>query len=328
MASVMLSDVRSTLQGSLQTNGDTSKRIETIPFMNLPPEIRIMIWQASMPDSPCSFDLRILRERSRGGRACALQPTEATVYHRKFTAVLSATCREARREVVLKYPDLLPLCKSQNMRFSYVKDTVLVDNITQWYGYYKVLPKIDSVYERFARGLRFSQGWNTQIQNIALKDDMAMRSAWDVLEFEDKADYKKSAESRLAFLSLFPRLKHHSLHYSAFYDPGHFSFESPRHDERGRWERIYGKEDYTSFEENGIPCGVYDLKHGLEIYPPGSFGEEKVRSLLSHQEAWKKALDDVLQRILQPTSAYSSKFRASVARIRDLSYSAMISLEG
>lgn len=330
MSPVMPSDMRYSLPGSQQANGDLPKRIGTFPFMDLPSELRIMIWQAAMPDSACHFHLRIQREPS--GRTCALRATEATVHHRKFTAVLSATCREARHEVILKYPDLLPLCKKWNMRFSYASDTVSIGELMQRTGKLPVLPNMYWIWKRFACGLPFSRGWNAQIQNIAFKDGVAMKCAWDVGGFEEPIHYAEAAQYRLAFLSFFPRLKHHSLHYSALYEWGQFSCWAPRHGSRRLKSRqIYRKQDSTSLEENAIiACGVYDLSYGLEFYPPGSFSHEKVSSLLSHQETYKTALDAALERIVERSPRLNNETRASVLRLQanNPTYSAMISFEG
>lgn len=106
-----------------------------VPFKNLPGEIRILIWRASVPAfAPCTFTLenrlpvwKGMTQALHDSRAtCYITPTHETQHRISAIRALLLTCKESRDEIEKLYPQILNL-KSGAMRWDSATDIFMTD---------------------------------------------------------------------------------------------------------------------------------------------------------------------------------------------------------
>ncbi|KAI7785729.1 hypothetical protein LA080_006295 [Diaporthe eres] len=93
-----------------------------VPFRDLPGEIRVKIWKASLPAfAPCTFKLEHYSQDT-----CCITPTLETQYRISAIRALLLACKESRDEIEKLYPQLLHL-KSGAMRWNSATDIFMSD---------------------------------------------------------------------------------------------------------------------------------------------------------------------------------------------------------
>ncbi|KAG6361780.1 hypothetical protein INS49_010009 [Diaporthe citri] len=292
---------------------------DRFPLVRLIPDIRVMIWNAAMPDfAPCHFCLHCEGDFSK--TTLTLIADHMTKAQRMPITTLSSVCQESRNEVVLKYPDLLPLHAGNFMRFSSSKDVVLLTTIKiESFG--PVLPSfhltepptMDTV-------IHFPFEWNAQVQNIAFKPTTALeRAGIGALCPEMIGLLAVAMEPRFNFLNLFPRVKNYFSKHTVVCASE--TLEAVRKE----WEmsiQMYVELEFASPEHIPSPGNPVDCTETLRVWRESNL--ENTATFLRDRKKWSAAIDNILDHMMNANTQHDTENRALVTRLRGINYSTMV----
>lgn len=311
--------ISSSTVSSSQPDGD-AEPADRFPFMRFCPEIRVMIWKAAMPDfAPCDFCLNCEGDFFR--TTLMLIADRMTKAQRMPIATLSSVCHESRNEVILKYPDLLPLHTGNFMRFSSSKDVVMLTTTTKITcdsqirpGFRLIKPPImDTV-------IHFPFEWNAQVQNIAFKPTNILELAGIPARHPGLIDtFVNIMKPNFNFLNLFPRLNNYFSKHTVVCASK--TLEALRRE----WEvsiQTYVEQKFASPEHIPSPGNP---RHSTKAFPTWrKCIDEDATTFLSDRKKWSAAVDSVLDHMMHANTQDDTENRARVTRLRGINYSTMV----
>lgn len=302
--------------------GGDAETPNTFPLMRFCAELRIMIWQAAMPDfAPCQFGLHC--ESDHDERTLTLVPDRATKTRRTPIAALSAACHESRQEMLRMYPDLLPLYGGHVMRFNCSEDVVMLkERGTNWpHAPFQIA---SSNFARSIAGTHFPFGWNAQVQNIAFERCHAMQSVRHARELLECAMMREHvvayAKYYLNFLGLFPSLRNYHTICLAVYASE--KLEAARKDCQQASVHTYVEHECASPEDITLPDHQIDWFEGFRIWRRSM--DQDIALLLGQQAEWAAGLELIMQHIMRPHPHHDSDDRSLVTRLHGVNYSTII----
>lgn len=139
------------------------------PFMEMPKEVRLMVWKEAMPDygilqlvckyqDPCSlrpFSIAVeLPPTNRRGPAFSMRM--------QTTRALLGTCRESRVELQCHFPHLIPSSGAE-LRFHSTKDTIFLSDLDEYFNRGAQIKM--NLMKRFSI---FGDHWNLLPQKLAM----------------------------------------------------------------------------------------------------------------------------------------------------------------
>lgn len=301
---------------------DDAEPADRFPFMRFCPEIRVMIWNAAMPDfAPCHFILH--SEGDNRATTLTLILERMTKSQRTPIATLSTVCHESRNEVILKYPDLLRLRSGHLFRFSSSKDVVMLTALevaTSSYGTISDsfrlirLPNSDNV-------IHFPSGWNAQVQNIAFEPANAPHQSVVSRDFEKNALIAGYLKPRFDFLSLFPQLKNCFAKHTVVCASE--TLEAVKKEWQETSIQMYVEQEFTGPEHIPLPYhpGDYSLK-AFNIWQESA--HKVTGTFLRKHQSRSAVVDNVLHHMMRPNTQDGTENQAVVTRLRGINYLTMV----
>lgn len=232
-------------------------------------------------------------------------------------ATLSSVCHESRNEVILKYPDLLPLHIGNFMRFSSSKDVVMLTT-TKITRDSEILPGFRLIKPPIMdTAIHFPFEWNTQVQNIAFKQVNALELAEIPVRHPEIIEaFVMIMKPNFNFLNLFPRLKNYFSKHTVLCASK--TLKALRR-EWGVSIQTYVEQEFASPEH--IPSPGDSTK----AFPTWhEFTDEDATTFLSDRKNWSAAVHNVLDDMMHANTQDDTENQARVTRLRGINYSTMV----